>query len=214
MAYKYKSAISIALVILLGIALQVVFVFAETKDTPNKAAVEFAEAYFKFDPAMKYMLCGKLCDDQEQDHVAIYIHESSMRARDLGYNLSYLKTGLKDIMTTTLARDENSAVIEFKAKSKYALRTFFTGDRFEVHHKFDMIKEDGKWKVCGNPFLIAGTGNVKDMVDVEKPGVIQDVEDVEDEDVEDEEDSDDLEENNEEKENSEESDDTEKPENV
>ena len=203
MAYKYKSAISIALVILLGIALQVVFVFAETKDTPNKAAVEFAEAYFKFDPAMKYMLCSKLCDDQEQDYVAIYIHESSMRARDLGYNLSYLKTGLKDIMTTTLARDENSATIEFKAKSKYALRTFFTGDKFEVHHKFDLIKEDGKWKVCGNPFLIAGTGNLKDMVDVEKPGVLQDAED-----------SDDLEENNEEEENSEESDDTKKPENV
>jgi hypothetical protein len=206
MAYKYKSAISIALVILLGIALQVVFVFAETKDTPNKAAVEFAEAYFKFDPAMKYMLCSKLCDDQEQDYVAIYIHESSMRARDLGYNLSYLKTGLKDVMTTTLARDENTATIEFKAKSKYALRTFFTGDKFEVHHKFDMIKENGKWKVCGNPFLIAGTGNVKDTVDVDKPEVIQNVED--------EEDSDDLEENNEEEENSEESDDTEKPENV
>jgi len=206
MAYKYKSAISIALVILLGIALQVVFVFAETKDTPNKAAVEFAEAYFKFDPAMKYMLCGKLCDDQEQDHVAIYIHESSMRARDLGYNLSYLKTGLKDIMTTTLARDENSATIEFKAKSKYALRTFFTGDKFEVHHKFDMIKEDGRWKVCGNPFFIAGTENVEDMVDLEKPELIKDVED--------EEGSDEPDENSEEQEDSKESDDIEKPEKV
>jgi hypothetical protein len=185
MAYKYKSAISIALVILLGIALQVVFVFAETKETPNKVAVEFAEAYFRFDPAMKSMLCSKLIKDQ--DHVAIYIQESSRRARDLGYNLSYLKTGLKDIMTNTLARDENSATIELKAKSKYALRTFFTGDRFEVYHKFDMIKEDGKWKVCGNPFLIAGAGNVKDMVDVEKPAVIKDTED--------EDGSDDMEEN-------------------
>lgn len=186
MAYRYKSAISIALVILLGIALQVVFVFAETKETPNKVAVEFAEAYFRFDPAMKSMLCSRLVEDQ--DHVAIYIQESSRRARDLGYNLSYLKTGLKDIMTNTLARDENSATIELKAKSKYALRTFFTGDRFEVYHKFDMIKEDGKWKVCGNPFLIAGTGNVKEMVDTEKPAVIKDSED--------EEGSDDMEENN------------------
>jgi hypothetical protein len=188
MAYRYKSAISIALVILLGIALQVVFVFAETKETPNKVAVEFAEAYFRFDPEMKSMLCSKLVEDQEQDHVAIYIQKSSRRARDLGYNLSYLKTGLKDIMTNTLARDENSATIELKAKSKYALRTFFTGDRFEVYHKFDMIKEDGKWKVCGNPFLIAGTADVKEMVDSEKPAVIQDAED--------EEGSDDMEENN------------------
>jgi hypothetical protein len=206
MAYKYKSAISIALVILLGIALQVVFVCAEIKDTPNKAAVEFAEAYFKFDPAMKYMLCSKLTDDQEQDYVAKYIYQSSMRARDLGYNLSYLKTGLKDIMTNTLARDENSATIELKAKSTYALRTFFTGDKFEVYHKFDMIKEDGKWKVCGNPFFIAGTDNVKDMVDMEEPEVIKDSQDKEG--------SDDPEENNEEDENSEESDDVEKSKNV
>lgn len=171
MAYRYKSAISIALVILLGIAFQVIFVFAETKDTPNKAAVKFAEAYFKFDPAMKSMLCSKLVDDQEQDYIAIYINESSLRANDLGYNLSYLKTGLKDIMTSTLAQGENTAVIELKAKSKYALRTFFTGDRFEVHQKMDMVKEDGKWKVCGNPFFIAGADCMKDAVDEEEiPG--------------------------------------------
>jgi hypothetical protein len=201
MAFKYKSAISIALVILLGIVLQVVFVFAEIKDTPNKAAVEFAEAYFKFDPAMKYMLCSKLADNQERDHVSIYIQESFNRAKDLGYNLSYLKTGLKDIVTNTLVRDENSATIELKAKSKYALRTFFTGDSFEVHHKFDMIKEDGKWKVCGNPFFMAGT-----MVDVEKPAVIKDIEELED--------SDNLEENVEGEEDFQESDDVLKSENV
>ncbi len=174
MAYKYKSAISIALVILLGIALQVVFVFAESKVTPNKVAVEFAEAYFKFDPAMKNLLCSKLADDPERDHVAIYIHESSQYAKDMGYNQSYLKTGLKDIMTKTLARDDNSATIVLKAKSKYALRTFFRGDRFEVYEKFEMVKEDGQWKVCGNPFLIAGTRSVEEAVDVEQPGMIED----------------------------------------
>jgi hypothetical protein len=186
MAYKYKSAISIALVILLGIIIQVVFVFAYTKETPNKVAVEFAEAYFKFDPAMKDMLCSSLAN-QEQDYVTIYIQESFNRAKDLGYNLSYLKTGLKDIETNTLARDEDSAIIELKAKSRYALRTFFRGDRFEVNQKLDLVKEDGKWKVCGNPFLMAGTGDVKDMVDVGKPAVIKDTEDLEN--------SDDLQEN-------------------
>jgi hypothetical protein len=186
MAYKYKSAISIALVILLGIIIQVVFVFAYTKETPNKVAVEFAEAYFKFDPAMKDMLCNSLAN-QEQDYVTIYIQESFNRAKDLGYNLSYLKTGLKDIETNTLARDENSATIELKANSRYALRTFFRGDRFEVNQKLDLVKEDGKWKVCGNPFLMAGTGDVKDMVDVGKPPVIKDTEDLEN--------SDDLQEN-------------------
>jgi hypothetical protein len=178
MAFKYKSAISIALVILLGIALQVVFVFAEGKDTPNKAAVEFAEAYFKFDPAMKDMLCSELAYNQEQDYVGMYIYDGLKRAKDLGYSLNYIKTGLKDIATNTLELGENSATIELKAKSTYALRTFFTGDKFEVHHNLELVKEDGKWKVCGNPFFMAGTGSVKE-VGVEKPEMIQDIEDQE-----------------------------------
>lgn len=199
---KYKGAISIALVILLGIALQVVFVCAETKDSPNKTAVEFAEAYFRFDPAMKSMLCSQLLNDQEQDYVAAYINESSKRARDLGYNLSYLKTGLKDIMTKTLSRDENCATIELKAESRYALRTFFTGDRFEVHQKLDMIKEGGKWKVCGNPFSIAGVVDVEEALDIEEPVLIKDAKD--------EESSDEMEKNDEEPEDSHKTDEPEK----
>ncbi len=155
MAYKYKSAITIAAVILLGIILQVVLGYAELKDTPNKAAAEFAEAYFKFDPCMKERLCSKLVEDSDTDYVANYIHRKYQQARDRGYGLNYMKTGLKDISTTTLSREEDSAVVELKAESKYALRTFFTGDRFEVHETFKMVKEDDQWKVCGNPFDIA-----------------------------------------------------------
>jgi hypothetical protein len=205
MAFKYKSAISIAMVILLGIALQVVFVFAEGKDTPNKAAVEFAEAYFKFDPAMKDMLCSELADNQEQDYVGIYIYEGLRRAKDLGYNLNYIKTGLKDISTNTLELDENRATIELKAKSKYALRTFFTGDKFDVHHNLELVKEDGTWKVCGNPFFISGTESVKE-IDVEQPEMIQDIEEQED--------SDGLEEDGQEEEDSEKFRNIEKAENV
>ena len=164
MAYKYKSAIMISAVILLGIALQVVFGFAEIKDTPNKAAVEFAKAYYKFDVNMKDRLCSDLLDDPEQDYVANYIHRKYHKAKDLGYSLNYLKTGLKDITTTTLSGDENMAVIEFKAKSSYALRTFFTGERFEVHETFELVKENGCWKVCGNPFSIAGTDGSKSTI--------------------------------------------------
>jgi hypothetical protein len=205
MAFKYKSAISIALVILLGIALQVVFVFAEGKDTPNKAAVEFAEAYFKFDPAMKDMLCSDLADSQEQDYVGIYIYEGLRRAKDLGYSLNYIKTGLKDISTNTLELDENRATVELKAKSKYALRTFFTGDKFNVHHNLQLVKEDGKWKVCGNPFFIAGAGSIEEIGD-EQPEMIREIEEQED--------SDDLEEDGQEEEDSEKFHNIEKAENV
>ncbi len=164
MAHKYKSAITIVAVILLGVALQVVLSFAEIKDSPNKAAVEFAKAYYKFDPAMKDRLSSKLTEDPEQDHVAIYIHRKYEEARDRGYSLNYLKTRLTDISTNTLSRDENSAVIELTARSRYALRTFFTGDRFEVHETFKVVKENGEWKVCGNPFFIAGADKFRDPV--------------------------------------------------
>jgi hypothetical protein len=50
-----------------------------------------------------------------------------------------------------------------------------------VHHNLELVKEDGKWKVCGNPFFIAGTESVKE-IDVEQPEIIQDIEEQEDSD--------------------------------
>ncbi len=158
MAENFKSAVTITLTILLGIGLQVVLALSEMTDTPSKAATEFAEAYFKSDPAMKDRLCADLLDSGEGDIVAAYINRNRQKAADLGYTLCYAGDRVKHITTKTVSMGQDRAVLEVEAELKNGLRSFFTGEKaYEVHEEFHMVKEeDGRWKVCGNPFMIAG----------------------------------------------------------
>ena len=54
-------------VFLLAFFLQIIFVFADTRDTPGKAAVEFARMYYQLDPAMSTRLCDELALDEENN---------------------------------------------------------------------------------------------------------------------------------------------------
>ena len=90
---RSNMVISIALSIFLGICLQVLLVFADTQDSPNKAAAAFAQAYFAFDKAtLSEYLCesSKLVNDV--DVVGKYIYDAKQEANARGYNLGcYVK---------------------------------------------------------------------------------------------------------------------------
>ncbi len=60
-------------VFLLAVFFQVVFVFADTRDTPSKAVVDFARMYYQLDSAMATRLCDELALDEEVNVVAAYI---------------------------------------------------------------------------------------------------------------------------------------------
>ena len=47
---KSSNSTALTLTLLLGILLQVLFVFADTVDTPNKTAVEFSKSLFQTGP--------------------------------------------------------------------------------------------------------------------------------------------------------------------
>ena len=47
-------------ILMLALILQVVLAVADQRDTPEKAAVEFAEAYYRLDPSMADRLCAGL----------------------------------------------------------------------------------------------------------------------------------------------------------
>ncbi len=157
MTDNVKSAVTITLTILLGIGLQVVFAVSEMTDNPEKAAVEFAKAYFHNDPDMRNRLCANLLESGEGDPVAAHITRNIWKADERGFSLCYLGDRVKHINTKTLSVNEDKALLEVEAKLKNSLRSFFTGEKaYEVHEQFQMVKEDGRWKVCGNPFMIAG----------------------------------------------------------
>lgn len=150
---KYSKIIIIALVILLGAIFQVLFCLQQNRETPNKAAIEFAKAYFRFDCST---MNDRLCNAQKTDvnPVEQYIQHIMNESKERGFRLSYLKSKLYHVETDTISKSESEVLIRLTCGRKSPLRAFFSGDTYDkVDETIKLIKEDGKWKVCSGNFL-------------------------------------------------------------
>jgi hypothetical protein len=149
-------------IIMLGLILQVVLAVADQRDNPEKAAVEFAEAYFWLDPAMADRLCKDLTGDAENHAVQNYLQRIDQEARSLGYQFDYMKQGLFHIDAKTTMKDANSAEVLLKGERRRTInpvfglvaRWFFMGETHPVEETLELVKEGGSWKVCGKPFRL------------------------------------------------------------
>ena len=72
----------LVVVILIGIVLQVLLVFASFTSTPYNTAVAFTKAYFKLDPSMAEYLCEESKTIDDMDVVAGYIQHAASAAKD------------------------------------------------------------------------------------------------------------------------------------
>jgi hypothetical protein len=152
-----KTWTPIVVVILVGIVFQVILSFAESPDTPNRAVIEFAQAYFDFDPEMENRLCSEITESDQFSPVKKYIAQVHDSAAEQGYSPIFFISTLKHAQTETIKKDDTSAQIRLTATRKYWLRSLFTGEKFEVDEVFDLVREGSRWKVCGDPFgMVSG----------------------------------------------------------
>lgn len=147
---KFKMALTLALVLIAGIVVQVMFIFADGQDAPHKAAVEFAKAYFAYDGSA---LANRVCKDSlvvdGVNTVNRYVNHARTEFNERGFNLNcYTRQGLYDVRTQTLMRNQTRARVRLTAERKSPLRSFFSGEKAQhVDAQIDLVKEDGKWKV-------------------------------------------------------------------
>lgn len=159
MAQLSKIA-GIILVLIVGLFVQMLFVFAGTKDTPTQAVVEFSKAYFQLDKSMAKRICGERLASQEVDIVDQHIHNLAEEAKERGFDFSFMQRKLYHIEIATINRTDDNAQIRITGKTRVAINpvypvvaSFFDlGEIQEVDETINVIKEQGKWKVCGKLF--------------------------------------------------------------
>lgn len=155
-----ENSSTITLLIVLTALIQVVFIFADTKDAPHRAVTCFAERYFQLDPQMSQLLCEKLAGDETENIVTTYLQNTAAQATERGYSPSFMKKKLYDVRTETLQADSKSAVVRIRGELKrginplfsYVGKIFFLGETIPFERTAQVVFEGGKWKVCGGFF--------------------------------------------------------------
>ena len=159
-----KNIMIIGSVVVIFVILQVGLISVPRVDSPAEAAVEFTKAYFMLDGAsMSERLCKELSEDKEAEIVDGYLHHTAEKARAMGFSPSYMKNQLSHVKTEITMRDENSAKVRISGERLRSInpvfalvgRLFFLIETHEVDETLTLVKEDGKWRVCGRPFSLS-----------------------------------------------------------
>jgi hypothetical protein len=154
----------IAMVLLFAFLLQVVFIIADNKQTPYKAAIDFSKAYFSIDEKMYDLVCSDLAGDGEDSTVTAYFRAKADEARNRGFTTDQIKNSLYHIRTDTISKDDASARVRITGLKRVAInplylfvcKIFNIGKTHHVDEIIDIVYEDGAWKVCGSPYSLTG----------------------------------------------------------
>lgn len=153
---------TIIAVLVIGVMLQIVLVFADQRETPAKTAVAFSKAYFGLEPAMVKYLCSAFTASEEGDVVAEYLSRVADDARVVGFDRNYMRSRLYSVHTQVISQSDSEAEVRILAERKRNINPIFTvvgrlfsiGETYSVDETLKLVKEDGRWKVCGRAFSL------------------------------------------------------------
>jgi hypothetical protein len=159
---RLSKGAGIILVLIFGFLLQLVFSVADAVDSPSKAVVQFSKAYFNLDTSMAERICKERLASEDIDVIDHYLYLSAKEAKERGFGINFMKNKLYHIETQTISKKENEAQIRITGKIRVSInpvypivaKLFDIGATHEVDEIINVIKEDGKWKVCGSLFSL------------------------------------------------------------
>jgi hypothetical protein len=159
-----KNLSIIGFVVVVFVILQGILIAVGKTESPATAAVDFAQAYFMLDgPAMSKQLCSEMAEDEELNIVNTHLNAVADRARALGFSPTYMRNQLSHVSTEIQMADENKAQVRITGERFRSINPVFAliGRLFslievhEVDETLSLVKEDGRWKVCGRPFSLS-----------------------------------------------------------
>ncbi len=152
---KVGKYLPLVIAVLVGVFFQAIFIVSDMKDTPTKAAIEFAQAYYLLDDdTMEKRLCRASLAAGMIDN---YLYEMRKQAADRGFDLKYFKARLSGIKTQTLEMSDRTAKIRIIAQKRssinpvfeYVGKLFCLTKAYDVEKTLDLVKENDRWRVCG-----------------------------------------------------------------
>ncbi|MFH1983793.1 MAG: hypothetical protein ABIL58_18285 [Pseudomonadota bacterium] len=154
---------TLILIVIFGAMVQVVLAAGDGKDAPYKAATEFTQKYFYLDPSMADQMCNAGVTEDDVDMVDNYLYAKQMEASARGYDVTRLRKSFSHIKTQTVDMTNESATVHISGTARTIInpvfgwfgKMFFITTPEHLEATLDLVKEDGKWKVCGEPLTLS-----------------------------------------------------------
>jgi hypothetical protein len=142
----------------LAVILQLALVALDCSQTPAKVARNFAEAYYLLDADMEKHVCRAL--KEEDTGIGNYLYGKQLEASQRGLAFSYLRHKLVSAHLEMVESSDATAKIRLTGQSRVCVNPAFmlVGKLFQigrdhpVDETIDLVKEEGRWRVCGGSF--------------------------------------------------------------
>lgn len=162
MAKKINPA-PIAIVIGIAIILQLALIGIDCQQTPGSVARNFAEAYYALNPDMQDYLCAGLV---EKGVVDKYLFKKQQQASSRGYSTNYMRHAFTKLHVNVMDAGDTAMTLHVHGTTRRCInrpfmivgKLFGLAREFPVDEHIDVVKENGRWRVCGNPFGIDPQG--------------------------------------------------------
>ena len=157
------SKVALITVVMIGSLLQIILAAGDARDTPYGAAIAFSKAYFGLCPDLAQTMANNGINADDVDVADAYLYGKSVEAAGRGYHVSRLSKMFYNIHTKTVAQDTSTATVHISGTTRIAInpvfgfvgKLFFLTTPTDVEETLELVKENGKWKVAGQPFALA-----------------------------------------------------------
>jgi hypothetical protein len=153
-----------AIVIGITVVLQLALIGVDIQETPVKVAKRFADAYYAIDGDMQDYLCSELAQDGEL--VGDYLFAKQQEASMHGRRISYLRHQITKAHLQVVDKTDDSATIHLTGTTRVSIhpafmiigKLFHLGRDYPMDETLELVKDNGQWRVCGNPFGLSPQG--------------------------------------------------------
>ncbi len=152
---KIGKFLPLAISVMIGLLFQLIFIFLDKTETPSKAAMAFVQAYYLLDEqTLLDRLCQKSASPEMVDN---YLYRVTQAAAQRGFAPRYRKSRIFQMHLQTLEKSDDTAKVRVIGKRRnainpvyeYVSRLFCLTRAYDVEADLDLVKENGRWKVCG-----------------------------------------------------------------
>jgi hypothetical protein len=158
MAKKINPA-PLAIVIGIAVILQLALIGIDCKQTPDSVARNFTEAYYALNPEMQDYLCAGLVEKGVVDR---YLRQQKQQASSRGFSTNSLRKAFTRLHVNVAESGDDSMTLHVHGSTRVCInrpfmiigKLFGIGRDYPVEAHIDVVKENGRWRVCGNPFGI------------------------------------------------------------